>query len=413
MNPKYLSKEELIYELSLRGINTDEEVQWLRKLFRTVVGRDVVPEARRLRGWDINELYSYAERKIHELQEAVSKPETPRSVSLSRVCTRLLHLRGRVHLLEEKVELGLNFNSDDLQRLSFQLDNIERNMATVEGTEKQGRDLGGGPGHETVSTMTDDRAEASVSAVQGMRPKVYPDVSRESEFHFCTYHRLPHPVSYLLKELPQVDGCKVEVLYEFLLKVIHLRQVSQVRVPQIYEILYPHCKGEMLVLLRQALVNAEEFDSFHSRLLEHCVPERQLSQLKLDRYERGQREGEPFVKYCQAIQDAALVLRINESETQIVKRILEGLTTYQRARFVFQSAPTNLQELERLFVIDRNRSYTEQGNRSSSHVTVVHTVQADYSIPKVRARQAVGERYHSEKTVICFRCGRAGHRQRD
>jgi len=184
-------------------------------------------------------------------------------------------------------------------------------------------------------------------------------------------------VTYPLKELPQVDGCKVEVLYEFLLKVIHLRQVSQVRVPQIYEILYLHCKGEVLVLLRQALANAEEFDSLHSHLLEHCVPERQLSQLKLDRYERGQREGEPFVKYSQTIQDAALVLRINESETQIVKRILEGLTTSQRARFVFQSAPTNLQELERLFVMDHNRSYMEQGNRSSSHVTGVHAVQTD------------------------------------
>ena len=211
----------------------------------------------------------------------MSKPETPRSVLLSRVRTRLLNLRGRVRLLEEKVEPGLNFNSDDLQSLSFQMDNIERNMATVDGTG-QVRDLGGGQGHETVSNMTDARAEASVSAVQGMRPRVNPDVSRESEFHFCTYQRLPHPVTYLLKELPQVDGCKVEVLYESLLKVIHLRQVSQVRVLQIYEILYPHCKGEVLVLLRQALANAEEFDSFHSRLLEHCVPERQLSQLKLD-----------------------------------------------------------------------------------------------------------------------------------
>ena len=66
MNPNYMNKEELIYELSLRGINTDAEVQWLRKLFRTVVGRDIVPEARHLRGWDVNELYSYAERKIHE-----------------------------------------------------------------------------------------------------------------------------------------------------------------------------------------------------------------------------------------------------------------------------------------------------------------------------------------------------------
>jgi len=53
MNPNYLSKEELTYELSLRGINTDAEVQWLRKLFWTVVVRNVLPEARRLRGWDV------------------------------------------------------------------------------------------------------------------------------------------------------------------------------------------------------------------------------------------------------------------------------------------------------------------------------------------------------------------------
>jgi len=103
----------------------------------------------------------------------VSKPETLRSVSLSRVRTRLLHLRGRVRLLEEKVEPGLNFNSDDLHSLWFQMDNIERNMATVEG-KGQVRDLGGGQGHETVSNMTDARAEASVSAVQGMRPRGEP-----------------------------------------------------------------------------------------------------------------------------------------------------------------------------------------------------------------------------------------------
>ena len=76
--------------------------------------------------------------------------------------------------MEEKVEPGLNFNSEDLQSLSFQMDNIERNMAPGEGTEGQVRDLGGGPGHDTVSNMTDARAEASVSAVQGMRPRGEP-----------------------------------------------------------------------------------------------------------------------------------------------------------------------------------------------------------------------------------------------
>jgi len=115
-----------------------------------------------------------------------------------------------VRLLEEKVEPGMNFK-DDLHGLSFQMYNTESNIKTLEGTERHGWDPGGGPGHETVSIMTDARAEASVNTVQRMRPRGNPDVSRESEFHFCTYQSLPHPVTYLLKELPQVDGCKVEV----------------------------------------------------------------------------------------------------------------------------------------------------------------------------------------------------------
>ena len=45
--------------------------------------------------------------------------------------------------------------------------------------------------------------------------------------------------------------------------------------------------------------------------------------------------GEHFVKYVQAIKYAALVLRISESEAQVVERVV-GLTPTRRARFVFQ-----------------------------------------------------------------------------
>jgi len=259
MNPNYLSKDELIYELRLRGINSDEEVQWLRKLFGSVVAREVPPEARRLEGCNVDELYTSVVRKIYELQELVDRPEASIPVLVNRVRTRLLHLRGRVLHLEERLEPGLKFGSTDLRNLLERLEGIEKSVAMAEASERRVRDLGSETDRETVSKVDEGAEETSVNAAQGATLRTTPRGSREPEFLSHMYQKLPHPLTHLLKELPQVDDCSVDAPCEFLLKVIHLRQVSNVKDPAIYKILYPHCKGEVLVLLRQALAKEKRF----------------------------------------------------------------------------------------------------------------------------------------------------------
>jgi hypothetical protein len=64
------------------------------------------------------------------------------------------------------------------------------------------------------------------------------------------------------------------------------------------------------------------------------------TQLRVQNYERFQRFGEPLAVYVQSVRDAALVLRIKETEQHTFARIFEGLTPIQRARFVFQTLPT-------------------------------------------------------------------------
>jgi hypothetical protein len=88
--------------------------------------------------------------------------------------------------------------------------------------------------------------------------------------------------------------------------------------------------------------------------LTRFVPARQLSQLRVERYERVQASNEPLATYIQSVREAALVLMITESESQVVARSIEGLTPDQRARFVFHSPPNNFQQLEHLIVVDRN-----------------------------------------------------------
>jgi hypothetical protein len=110
----------------------------------------------------------------------------------------------------------------------------------------------------------------------------------------------------------------------------------------IYDLLYRYCSGELLGLVTQAIDRRETFEDFHAWSLGHFIPPREMSQLRIARYERVQSVGEQFSNYVQAMKDAALVLRINESEAQIVERVVERLTSTQRARFVFQSPPSDI-----------------------------------------------------------------------
>jgi hypothetical protein len=206
------------------------------------------------------------------------------------------------------------------------------------------------------------------------------------------------------------------VLYDFLLKVIKLRQVRLIVESTLFELLYPCCQGELLVLLTQALTLREQFDSFHERVLLQFIPARQLCQLRVELYERVQREGESLSMYIQSVKNAALVLRIKESESEVVNRILEGLIMTQRARFVFQAPPKNLAQLEHLIMVDRNIAYadgtrqlpsTAEGAKVAGRgvvAAIIHHAGTCSSQNKVSS---------SGNTPVCYYCGKVGHIQRN
>jgi hypothetical protein len=142
-------------------------------------------------------------------------------------------------------------------------------------------------------------------------------------------------LSNLIREPPTIYGSQISLFWEFLVKATQLCRIGQFNSPVIYEMLYPYCKAEAWELLFQALTQDVTFDTFHARLIKQFIPERHLVKLHTEKYERVQAEGESLGKYIQGIREEAMVLRISEPESQMVRRILEGLTPTQRARFVF------------------------------------------------------------------------------
>jgi len=148
---------------------------------------------------------------------------------------------------------------------------------------KEGDTTGQSPSIQMGETTTDTNVAGS--SLQMGDSHSMPSTGDVSSNHFSEavvftsnhFQKLSHPLSSLLKELPTVDGNDAQALCEFLSKVIHISKVGQFKVPILYELLYPYCRGTLLECLGQDLTNRESFDLFHARLLQRFIPRRHIN----------------------------------------------------------------------------------------------------------------------------------------
>jgi methionyl-tRNA formyltransferase len=144
------------------------------------------------------------------------------------------------------------------------------------------------------------------------------------------------------------------------------------------------------------------------------IPTRQLSQLHAKRYERVQTHSETLAQYFQSIRDAAQVLRIKESEAQVVQRIIEGLNPTQRACFVFQGPAVSFAQLE-FIVIDRNIAFADRTREPvaavSSRAVKVQATSDDVTLKTLRG--GTSKTPTPGKRPVCYHCRKVGHIQRN
>jgi hypothetical protein len=84
MNPNYLLKDEILYELAIRGIVSEADVPALRKLFRAVIAEGVRFQISYLQAVNVNELYSQIISKTNESQSLVAVATTEPSCVTQR-----------------------------------------------------------------------------------------------------------------------------------------------------------------------------------------------------------------------------------------------------------------------------------------------------------------------------------------
>jgi hypothetical protein len=131
MNPNYLTKDEILYELGIRGTTEYMDTQNLRRLFRRVITRDLPLQWVYLTLFRTEVLYSSITTKVHELQEWLTREGLKRTEFALGVDTRVRHFRDR---LSHLTQVGLCTPIDELwcnEALQKQLDNIETLAASL------------------------------------------------------------------------------------------------------------------------------------------------------------------------------------------------------------------------------------------------------------------------------------------
>lgn len=399
MNPNFLHKDELAYELEVRGISSKGDTALLRKLFRALDKTEVEIQQEYLKSVELADWFSVIESKVCELYRLVVQGISTPAIVEPRVRTRLLHLQGR---LAHLTAAGLCTTVEEESTRARLHDKLRQIADLMENTESQAQQQGQhDPGQPERERAALPESEVGTAA---------PNESRV--FMSSIFQKLGNPLTSLLKEVPTVDGNNTRSLCEFLLKATQISRVGQIKEPTIYELLYPYCKDGMLAALNQALSEREKFEEFHERVLRYFVPNRVLGRLRVEEYERVQRLGEPLAAYVRAVRDAALVLRIEESESQTVARIVEGFTPDQRARFLFQTLPTTFRELERLEIVDRNVMYADQSRQGASTARPPAVFSSEQRKAGIPGQPLVSANDRSRNQPRCYSCGQKGHLQR-
>lgn len=435
--PEFLHKDELAYELEVRGINTEGlNVADLRSLFRK--SREVEENPGACTNSDIflapNKVVTFCYDRFQQIKNLVENTDCssigldfPRYLHrLRHVSTRLRHLLQLGKLAPDVRADMVNFQEEVQQYMQYmiaQVDSLQRSHASgdqpaavsflkVQGaapSDFNSAELQSGM-HLTVPKLTPDTCLPSqaqpLSPSQGVPPVVnYDSSTLGGSLRFAD---LPNPVHKMLESLHVTDGLTVSELIEFLRALVRLRLMApafRISTAQILQILYGFAKGPLASKILAAIHSGDTLDAFHEHLLAFFIlPRTMLPLLNVDYYRR-QRKDEPLAVYVADIKEIAAVFRQDIDQSAVVRNILDGLHPYQRSCLVFSDKPHSYADLDNMCVYAHN---VESKGYNVGNELPTQPV-ASNSARSVRSGNPVSR----AAPVVCFRCKKAGHTRRD
>jgi hypothetical protein len=400
--PEYLHKDELSYELEVRGINTEGlNVSDLRSIFRK--SRDVKENPAVCTNSEIfhalDKVLIFCHDRFQLIKDLVENTDCSSiSIDFPRYLHRLHHVSTRLRHLVQFGKLASDVWSDTLklpedvhqyvQHIIAQLDSFQKSQLpgeqpttavsypTVQPPPASDFQLVDSqvPTHLTVSNPT--AVTCLPSQVQSLSPSqlISPLINHDSNtrgdyFHFA---KLPNPVQKMLESLNVTDGLNVSDLVKFLRTLVHLRLMAPafcMSTAHILHMVYPYTSGPIASKTLATIHSGDTLDVYHEQILAFFIPPRTRLPLLNALYYRRQNKNEPLATYVADIKEMAAVFRQDINQSVVVQNILDGLHACQRSSLAFCERPHSYAELDNMCVYAHNvegKGYSV-GNELSTH----------------------------------------------
>lgn len=432
-----LLKEELVYELNLRGIyfKEDRNVGDLRKILRKAVKDKIVESIENLKGLSLTEEIKNVVSKVSDLSNKIEEiNDDTIEVDIVRIEERLKHVSKRANILskckldKEQVEV-IKESREKLSELKGKLDKFTRKLDESKTTELirklsetnelEEEQLANWDLNDADVFLLPKQTKMIVESTHTTTPHILQTIQNPSGSHMepitqtmthlatqahtstpldtNLYQKLCNPIEKYIKQFEQTDGLNQSKLINFIKVLLKLKKETNLTDLQIFEISATYAEGPLLSRIRSCKLGHPNLKHLHRDLITYFLPLGVRETLKRQLVNRPQKIGEHLARYINEIRENAELMLCDYLEEDIVNMIVMGINPEDRGRLVLHAYPKTYNDLDLMCVHVNNIKYNDDDRN-------------------VRGRNVntKGQAHNVNRELrACFNCGRQGHISRD
>lgn len=440
MNPDFLLKDELAYEIRLMNGSDVGGTDTLRKRYRSLVAANPQVTEFEFSENSAGEELEVILGKVKELEDLGGKLEENFEVGVYR------RVDARVnHIFSRKQQLLAYATKEQKQPIIDKLGEVDLRLnmlITRIGNAKAASDLKDIRAAQQTPVVGNLPAGGGQIQDQWQIPQTRPNVDEMTHkfphlqmqetpravqfvnnFSDSCYSKLRNPIEGYLSEIPRTDGLDVNLLLKFFSVLFRIQACLKIQDSQLLQIVFPYTVGALNEKMEKALRLQSSVDALHADVLNSFIPSRLMFVLEQEKFLRLQNSNEPLASYALSIKESVQILRLQKTEEEIVKAIVEGLSPQERQKLIFFGMPRTFEDIEKIAVHSQNVSYIDKQRRVRDNVNVPRNFNPEFprrsNLNEGDFRRnvrggAVGNprRNFEPRTsapVVCYKCNKVGH----
>lgn len=416
-----LLKEELIFELGIRGLELCEtsNVVDLRKMLRQAVSQKVPINYELVKAKTVpdNEIDVISEKIVLMENKCTELTKDSRSIELARQESRIKHCKQRLNalsvcelsetqkgvckeLLEKCKAIKDKFDALEFDKTAVEISVRKLSESNVEEEELENVFLEKvnvqsvtphpGPENQTELSRFDNPHPASNTCA----------ATTSAPFDPHLYRKLPNPVESYLRNVKTCDGLVTNELVQFVKILFKVQKETRLTDKQILEIFVTKSQSPLLDVMLNNTENSLEI--VKQEILKSFVPISVREDLIRQHVTRHQETNEPLPLYLNRVKEYAKVLNCPYTEAELVELIIIGLNPKCRVNLSLVKNLNTIADLEKACI--HSLSIDVKNNLRCSE---------ERSNPVTRQVPQQSFQHRAPFTKKCYVCNREGHLARN